>query len=128
MKLFNFLNFVHEFRRSKEKAKAIKADPVKQPKSMRFGVSSIIASVLGVGFAFVVAYGIKWLTSDNLWLIIAGAVIGLIGLAGIVSSIYKAVEGWAFQLYVNKSPVTWISLVTWILAIAAIIVIIVLFI
>ncbi len=119
---------MHEFRRSKEKAKAIKADPVKQPKSMRFGVSSIIASVLGVGFAFVVAYGIKWLTSDNLWLIIAGAVIGLIGLAGIVSSIYKAVEGWAFQLYVNKSPVTWISLVTWILAIAAIIVIIVLFI
>ncbi len=119
------MNFAAEFQRTKNKANAIKSDPEKQPKSKIFGVSSILSAAIGVAFSFVIVFGIKWLMSDNLWRIIGGAVIGLIGLAGTLAGIYKAIESWAFQKYINKSPITWISLAVWILAIAGIAVVII---
>jgi len=119
MNIFKALNFIAEFQRNKNKAKAIKEDVEKQPKSKIFGASSILSSILVVAFSFLVTFGIKWVISDNLLYVIAGAVIGLIGIAGMLSSIYKAIESWAFQLLINKRPITWIALAIWIIAIVA---------
>ncbi len=123
MKAFQFFNFVREFQRNKEKAREIKADTEKRPKSVRFGLASVFSSVLGVACSLLIGYGLKWLLSDNFLYVIAGAVVGLIGLFGAIAAVYKAIESWGFQIYINKNALTWISLLIWIAAIAAIAVI-----
>ncbi len=128
MNLFRFWNFAREFRRTKERAKAIKNDEEKRYKSKRFGIASILSSVICVAFTVPVVFGVKWITSDDMGIIltIGSAIVALIGLFGILAALYKAIESWAFQLYINKRPITWISLAVWIAAIIAIPVILVL--
>jgi len=128
MNFFRFLNFAYEFRRTKERAKAIKQDEEKRNKSVRFGVASIISAVTCVAFTIPLLFGIKWITSDDMGIVltIGSAIVALIGLFGILAALYKAIESWAFQLYINKRPITWISLAVWIAAIIAIPVILVL--
>lgn len=118
MSLFKILNFVEEFRKSKSKAKEIKANPEKQPKSKRFGVGSIVGSVLCVAFTFLLAFSISMLMTNNFYQVVAGGILGILALGGVIASLYKAIEFWAFQLYINKKPITWISLAILIIAIA----------
>ncbi len=125
MKLYNVLTFIWGFQKRRNKAKSIKADPEKQPKSKIFGITSIFVSILSVALSFLIVYGLKWMFADGLLIIIAGVAVGLIGLFGTLFSLYEAIESWAFQLYINKRTITWISLAVWILAIAAIVVILV---
>lgn len=117
MKTTQWFNFIAEFRRSKDKAQAIRSNEEQRVKSKVFGVSSILSSILCVAFAVLLGFGLKWLMDDALLSLILGIIAGLIGLAGTLAALYKAIESWAFQLYVNKRPITWISLALWILAI-----------
>ncbi len=126
MKTSNWLNFIIQFQRSRDKARAIKADPEKQPKSKVFGVSSIFSSILSVAFAVLIAFGIKWLMTEELLTLILGGIVGIIGIGGTLAALYKAIECWAFQLFINKKPITWISLALWILAIGGIAAVIIL--
>jgi len=117
MSLFKVLNFIEEHRRNKAKAIEIKEDFEKQPKSKKFGISSILYSIFAVAFAALAGYGIKLVSSDNFYTQVAGFFALIIGICTALFLIYKAIEYWAFQALINKNAVTWISLVFWILAI-----------
>lgn len=117
MSLFKILNFLEEHRRNKARAIKIKEDPEKQPKSKKFGITSIIYSLFAVAFAALAGYGIMLVSSDNFYTQVAGFFALIFGICTAIFLIYKAIEYWAFQALINKNAITWISLVFWILSI-----------
>ncbi len=117
MSLFKVFKFVEEHRKNKAKAIEIREDPERQPKSKRFGVSSIIFSVFAVAFAALLGYGVRLVTDGDFLTQVAGFFAIIFGVCSAIFLIFKAIEYWAFQALINKKAMTWISLVFWILAI-----------
>lgn len=92
-------------------AKRIKENPEKQCKSIRFGVASIICSLLALPFSGLIFLFIQSLSSNNFILIIGGILFGLIlGIGGTIILIFQSIKNWILQLYINKKPITWIAL------------------
>lgn len=108
------------------KAKKIKNDPEKQPKSKRFGILSIICSLFAVALSSLVYLFPMWLSSNNIVLIVVGVVVGIgIGAIGAVTLLFHSIINLWLQFYINKKAISWVSLAILILAIIAIVVILI---
>lgn len=102
--LFNLTNDI-------ARAKRIKENPKKQSKSVRFGVASMICSLLALPFSGLVFLFIQSLSSNNFILIVGGILFGLVlGVGGVVALLYQAIKNWSLQLYINKKPIAWVAL------------------
>lgn len=117
MSLFKVFRFIEEHRKNKAKAIEIREDPERQPKSKRFGLSSILFSIFAVAFAALLGYGINLVTNGDFLTQVVGFFAIIFGVFSAIFLIFKAIEYWAFQAMINKNAVTWISLVFWLLAI-----------
>ncbi|MCM1259331.1 MAG: hypothetical protein NC182_00105 [Prevotella sp.] len=92
-------------------ARRIKGNAEKQSKSMRFGVRSIICSLLSLPFSGLIFLFLQSLSSNNFILIIGGILFGLVlGAGGTIALLYHAIKNWALQLYINKRPIGWVAL------------------
>lgn len=93
------------------RARRIKENPEKQAKSVRFGVTSIVCSLLALPFSGLIFLFVQSLSSNNFVLIIGGILFGLgLGVGGAIALLYQAVKNWALQLYINKKPIAWVGL------------------
>lgn len=118
--MFKLLFKIFDFFTDIRLAKKIKADPEKQPTSKRFGFSTIWCSlgfVIGCALAGLVIWLALSVFTDVLsavGLIIAAA-IGI----GIVFTLLHILKNWFLQLYINKSTITWVSLLVMLAAFVA---------
>lgn len=123
IKMFNAIWKVVDFFSSIREAKEIKANPEKQPKSIRFGVHAIINSIAmlisSVFIGVILMVHLLEVPIIGLVLIIA------LGLS-VLLLLTHTIKNWALQVYINKRPITWISLAVVILSIAASIAIVIL--
>lgn len=99
------VHYAHSF------AQSAKRDPVQRVKSKRFGITSIIFSVLAVPFAALVYFSLSWLQGDGILLLIFLIALLAIGIVGMLLCVINAVGEWILQIYVNRRAVTRISLV-----------------
>ncbi|MDE6585790.1 MAG: hypothetical protein K2K80_03820 [Clostridia bacterium] len=102
------------------KASEIRHDEVKRPKSMVFGVTSIIYSVLSVVLAIGGAALLSVATDSLLAIFII--VIGAVLMGGAVATFIGALVRVIAQLSINRRAIGWIALIVFLGIIAAIIV------
>lgn len=100
------------------RAKKIKESADKKETSVRYAVRSIISSILAIPFSALIFLFINSLNSNSVIIAIFGILLGLlIGIGGTVSFLLNSIKNFFLQLYINKKPVTWISLAILIISI-----------
>ena len=98
------------------KASEIRRDEVKRPKSVIFGITSIIYSLLAVAFAIGGAFVFS-ISTDSL-LAIFLIVIGAVLMVGAVVTLIGALVRVIAQLRINRRAIGWIALIVLIAAVA----------
>lgn len=107
-------------------ARRIRENPERREKSIRFAISAIICSVLAIPFSALIFLFVNSLKSNNMILIIFGIILGLcLGVGGTLSLLIQAIKSFFLQLYINKKPITWVSLSILIISIISCLIIIV---
>lgn len=119
------LNAILNWTTTINKAKAIKADPEKQPKSKRFGIFAMIYGLLVIPFSALIYVFFLCLNTNSAIMTALGAVAGLAGVLGVIGYLIAAWKNWGLQIYINKKPITWISLAVIIASIIVSIVIVI---
>ncbi len=107
-------------------ARRIRENPERRGKSIRFAISAIICSILAIPFSALIFLFVNSLKSNNMILIIFGIILGLcLGVGGTLSLLIQAIKSFFLQLYINKKPITWVSLSILIISIISCLIIIV---
>ncbi len=110
----NFFKFLFRINTSQEKAREIKADPVKREKSIRFGILSIILSI----FAFACSCLMLLFGSiqDSALLILFMIIIIGIGIGGAAILLIDSLIYCITQFSINRKWMSWLSIIIFILA------------
>lgn len=109
------------------RAKKIKENPEKREKSVRFAVVALACFIFAIPFCALLFLFINAIGSNNLIIIIGGVLFGLVlGIGGTVSLLFQGIKNFFLQLYINKKPITWITLGVMIVSIVSCAIIIVL--
>lgn len=92
-------------------AREIKNDPTRRPISIRFGIKSIVSSILAVLASFMMS--VLPLMSDGMGglLIVFWIAIFVAGVVCTAIAVFGAIFNWFLQFYINRNAMTWISLV-----------------
>lgn len=102
-----------------DRAKRIKADGEAREKSVQFGVTSIVYSVITAVFFVLGVFLIKLvIDADNIVLLIIFGLFGAACILGTLVTLLHAVIRFALQCSINRRPVTWIALAVLIVAVA----------
>lgn len=114
MKIYNF--FLRHAT-SKEKARQIRSNPELAPKSFRFGMISIIQSIVAFALSLVaiIMRGIE-IGPVNSYIILA--IVVLVSILSPIVLIANAIANFIMQLSINRNWSTWTSLVLIFLSIA----------
>lgn len=123
--MFKIINAIFNWKLTLDKARKIKADPEKQPSSKRFGIFAIIYGLLIIPFSALIYVFFLCLNTNSVIMTALGAIAGLVGLLGTIGYLIAAWKNWGLQLYINKKPITWISLAVIIVSIIASIIIVI---
>lgn len=115
--LYKIFSFFEKWRREKDKAKKIKENPEKQPKSISYGLRSIFNSLFSIPCGALVALGPMAIATGSVIISILGVGAAIAGVAGIVVAIVESIMSLRLQRYINKKPIAWIALVILILSI-----------
>lgn len=119
--LWNFLTF---WSRLSTSYTLIANDPEKREKSVRFGVQSIICSILGAALITLCMFGVATTTRGSSSLeglvgIVVAAFLVLIAVVSLVQLIVRGLIVTVYQLKLNKHPVGKAALAIWIIAVIA---------
>lgn len=114
----NFFKALFRFGLSRQRAIQIKNNPEKAPKSIRFGVMSIIWSVTAILMScFALLFGLK--DSNQAAYIIMFIIIISFAFLGTFICITQALTHMSFQFSINKNWCSWTSMVIAIVSIVA---------
>lgn len=101
-------------------AREIKKDPEKRLKSKKFGLMSIVSSILSIGFVALLFFALSQIFGgENLGQIILGIVLAVIGALTAVSSLLNSVGFCILQISINRKAISWIALIFLFIGIAA---------
>ena len=117
--IWDFLTF---WSRLSTKYNRIASDPELREKSICFGVEAILSSIFGAVIIVLCAFGVSALMSDSALGIIFAVLLIIVAVVSLVQLIIRGLITMIYQRRLNKKPIGIASLIIWIVAVIAAIV------